>query len=42
MNGEIIVNIFLTVGTITVLLGMFELIRVRWMYIKMEDSRGEN
>ena len=37
MNGEIIVDIFLTIGTIIVLLGIFEMIRVRWMYIKMED-----
>ena len=38
MYGEIIVDTFLTIGTMIVLLGIFELIRVRWMYVKMEEN----
>ena len=42
MNGEIIVDTFLTIGNIIVLLGIFEMVKMRWEYIKIEDSRGEN
>ena len=41
MDGEIIVDAFLTTGTIIVLLGIFEMIKERWEYIKFEEGREE-
>ena len=42
MNGEIIVDAFITMGRIIVLFCIFGMIKERWEYIKMEENEYEN
>lgn len=42
MNGEIIVDAFITMGRIITLFCIFGMIKERWEYIKMEEDEYEN